>query len=97
MKNIFISFVFMVMLFTFSAMAQESVVVHETGNYIMVASTDMAAFAQEVAEILNWTGTTPGVDRFYPIGRMMVSTDPTTNDPLYVQYFTLFRDQSCPQ
>lgn len=83
-------------LFASPIMAQESVVVLETGKYIMIASTDKAAFAQKVAEILNWTGTVPGVDRFFPLGMVMISIDPVTNDSLYMQHFTLFRDQSCP-
>lgn len=98
MKKILISFVLVTLvLFTSPIMAQESVIVLETGNYIMVASTDIVAFAQEVASILDWTGTLPGVDRFYHLGRMMISTDPITNDPLYVQSFTLFRDLAQPQ
>ncbi len=90
-------------LFATQAMAQESVIIHETGTYIMVASTDPVAFAQEVAGILNWTGTTPGVDRFYPLGKMTISSisvlveQTGASIPLYVQHFTLFRDQSCRQ
>ncbi len=104
MKAILISFAFMIsVLFASQVMAQENVVVFENGNYMMVASTDILAFAQEVAAILDWTGTTPGVDRFYPLGRMMISSvsvlvEQTGADiPLYVQHFTLFRDQSCRQ
>ena len=100
MKKILISFVLISSLSAPYLMAQESVVVFETGKYIMVASTDVMAFAQKVAEILDWTGTTPGVDRFYPIGRMMISSDPIATAqsghtiPYYVQHFTLFRDQA---
>ncbi len=84
------------------AAAQESAVVYETGKYIAVASTDIAALAQEVASILDWTGTTPGVDRFYPLGGMVTSSASVLvvqgglqDIPLYVQHFTLFRDQAC--
>lgn len=98
MKKIIVAFALMMLvLFTSPIMAQESVVVHATGNYIMVASTDILAFAQEVSTILDWIGTLPGVDRFYPLGPVMISTDPITNDPFYVQHFTLFRDLACPQ
>ena len=89
--------------FASQAEAQQAVVILETGNYIMVASTDIATFAQEVAAILDWTGTTPGVDRFYPLGRMIISSEPILTEqsghdvPVYIQVFTLFRDQTCPQ
>ncbi len=98
MKKILISFALMMfVLFVPPIMAQASIVVFETSKYMMIASTDLAIFATKVAEVLDWTGTTPGVDRFYPLGRLMISTDPATNDPLFVQHFTLFRDQSFPQ
>ncbi len=96
MEKVFISFVLMLsVLFASQAMAQ-SVVIFSADEYKIVATTDLVAFAQEVAEILDWTGTTAGLDRWYPLGKMKISTDPITDDPLYVQVFTLFRDQACP-
>lgn len=106
MKKMLISIVLMLAISVLLApqiMAQQAVVVFETGNYIMIASTDIATFAQEVAGILDWTGTTPNVDRFYPLGRMFISSEPILTEqsghdiPVYVQHFTLFRDQACSQ
>lgn len=98
MKKIIISFALMVsVLFASQIMAQESPVIFSADEYMIVATTDLVDFAEEVASILDWTGTTAGVDRWYPLGKMRISTDPITDDPLYVQAFTLFRDQACPQ
>ncbi len=104
MKTIILIFVLATsVLFAPQIMAQQPVVIFETGNYIMVASTDIATFAQEVAGILDWTGTTPNVDRFYPLSRMIISSEPILTEqsghdvPVYVQVFTLFRDQACSQ
>ncbi len=96
-------FVMALVSFASPVVAQQAVTVFETGNYIMIASTDIAAFAAEVAAILDWAGTTPNVDRFYPLGRMFISSEPILTEqsghdiPVYVQHFTLFRDQTCPR
>ncbi len=104
MKTILMAFVLMgVVLFASPIMAQQPVVILDTGSYIMVASTDIATFAQEVAAILDWEGTSPNVDRFYPLSRMIISSEPILTEqsghdvPVYVQVFTLFRDQACSQ
>ncbi len=104
MKKILAGFFLVALvLFASQTVAQEPVVIFQSGNYIMIASTDIVTFAQEVAAILDWEGTTPNVDRFYPLSRMIISSEPILTEqsghdvPVYVQVFTLFRDQACSQ